>query len=120
MKVFGRDPLAWTAALAALVQFISAFVIHVSIEQQGVIAAVAVAVFGFIGAAKLHDGTWAAAAVTVVKALIALGLAFGLHWGPEQQSTILLVVQAVLTLFVREQVTAPVTSSGQDIGARAL
>lgn len=120
MKVFGRDPLAWTAAIAALIQFVSAFVIHVSIEQQGVIAAVAVAVFGFIGAAKLHDGTWAAAAVTLVKAGIALGLAFGLHWDPEQQSTILLAVQAFLTLFVREQVTAPIDAAGRNIGARAL
>lgn len=120
MKIFGRDPLAWTAAIAAAVQFISAFLIPVSIEQQGVIAAVAIAIFGFIGAAKLHDGTWAAAAVVTVKALIALGIAFGLHWAPEQQATIMVAVQAVLTLLVREQVTAPVNAAGQDIGSRAL
>lgn len=120
MKIFGRDPLAWTAALAAIVQFVSAFFVHVSVEQQGVISAAAVTIFGFIGAARLHDGTWAAAAVTVVKALIALGLAYGLHWAPEQQSTVLLAVQAILTLFVREQVTAPVNAAGQTIGSRAL
>lgn len=119
-KVFGRDPLAWTAAIAAVVQFVSAFFIPVSVEQQGAIGAVAIALFGFIGAARLHDGTWAAAAVVLVKAMIAVGLAYGLHWAPEQQATVMFGIQAVLTLITREQVTAPITSSGQDIRARAL
>lgn len=119
-KVFGRDPLAWTAAIAAVVQFVSAFFIPVSVEQQGTIAGVAIALFGFIGAAKLHDGTWAAAAVALVKALIAVGLAYGLHWAPEQQATVMVAVQTVLTLITREQVTAPVTADGRLIGSRAL
>jgi membrane associated rhomboid family serine protease len=120
MKVFGRDPLAWTTAIAALVQFLCAFVFHVSVEQEGVIAAVALAVFGVIGAVALHDGTWAAALMSLVKAGIAVGLAFGLHWAPEQQATVMFAVQAFLTLIVREQVTAPVNAAGQTIGARAL
>lgn len=120
MKIFGRDPLAWTTAIAALVQFLCAFVLHVSAEQEGVIAGVALAVFGVIGAIALHDGTWAAALMALVKAGIAVGLAFGLHWAPEQQATIMFAVQAVLTLLVRTQVTAPVNAMGQNVGSRAL
>lgn len=120
MKIFGRDPLIWTTAIAALVQLLCAFVLHVSADQEGVIAAVALAVFGVIGAIALHDGTWAAALIALFKAAIALGLAFGLHWAPEQQATIMFAVQAVLTLIVRNQVTAPVTATGDNIGSRAL
>jgi hypothetical protein len=120
MRVFGRDPLAWTTAIAALVQFLSAFVFHASVEQEGVIAAVSLAVFGLIGAVALHDGTWAAAVVTLIKAGIALGLAYGLAWAPEQQATVMFAVQAVLHLLVREQVTAPVDAAGDTIGSRAL
>jgi hypothetical protein len=120
MKVFGRDPLAWTTAIAALVQFLCAFVFHVSTEQEGVIAALALAVFGIIGAVALHDGTWAAALIAMVKAGIAVGLAFGLHWAPEQQATIMFAVQAVLTLIVRNQVIAPVNAAGERLPARAL
>jgi len=120
MKIFGRDPLAWTTAISALVQFLCAFIFHVSTEQEGVIAAVALAVFGLIGAATLHDGTWAAALISLVKAGIALGLAFGLAWAPEQQATVMFAVQAVLTLIVRNQVVAPITASGQRLPSRAL
>lgn len=119
-KVFGRDPIVWTTAIAAAVQFVCAFLIHVTPEQEGVIAGVALAVFGLIGAAALHDGTWAAALIALVKAGIAVGLAFGLHWAPEQQATIMFAVQAVLALVVRNQVVAPVTAAGQRLPARAL
>jgi intracellular septation protein A len=120
MKILGRDPLAWTAAAAALIQFVSAFFIHVSIEQQGLITAVAVAIFGFIGAAALHDGTWVAAIVVVFKTAIAAGIAFGLGWTAEQQSVAMLAIAAVLTLATRKEVTAPVTASGETIGSGRL
>lgn len=119
MKILGRDPIVWSTAVAAVVQFISAFIVHVSAEAQGSIAAVAIAVLGFIAAASLHDGTWAQAGMTVIKALIALGLAFGLKWTPEQQAEVMFLVQATLSFLVRDQVTAPVTASGQVIGATA-
>lgn len=119
-KVFGRDPLWWTTAIAAAVQFVCAFLIHVTPEQQGVIGALAIAVFGVVGAIALHDGTWAAALMALVKAGIAAGLAFGLHWAPEQQATIMFAVQSLLTLILREQVTAPVDAAGRQLGARAL
>lgn len=120
MKIFGRDPVLWTGAIAAAVQFISAFLLPISVEAQGAIGAASVALFGFIGAAMLHDGTWAAALIAVLKAFIAVGLAFGLAWSPEQQALAMFLVQSVLSLIVREQVQAPVTATGEHIGARAL
>jgi hypothetical protein len=119
-KILGRDPVLWMTAVAAVVQFISAFVVHVSVEAQGAIAGVTLAVLGLIGAAMLHDGTWAAAVVALFKAAIAAGLAFGLAWSPEQQAEMMFFVQAVLSLLVRQQVVAPVDASGGRIGARPL
>lgn len=120
MKVLGREPILWTTAVAAIVQFISAFFVPVSADQQGVIAAVAIAVLGFVGAVQLHDGTWAQAFTVVIKALIALAVAFGLHWAPDQQMIFMGLVQAALALIVRQQATAPVTASGQTIGSGSL
>lgn len=120
MKIFGREPVYWTTAAAVVVQFISAFFIPVSADQQGIIAAVAIAVLGFIGAWQLHDGTWAQTFVVLVKTLVALAVGFGLHWAPDQQMIFMGLVQAVLALFVHQQVTAPVTADGRTIGRGAL
>lgn len=119
-KVFGRDPILWTTAAAAVVQAFSAFILPVSIEAQGAIAGFTLALLGLMGAAALHDGTWAAALVALLKAGIAVGLAFGLSWSPEQQAEAMFFIQAVLSLLVRQQVVAPVDASGARIGSRAL
>lgn len=111
-RIFGRDPVIWTTLVAAVVQFVSAFLIQVPSAAQGAIGAVAVALFGFIGAWKLHDGSWAQVGTVLLKALIALGLAFGLKWTADQQAEAMFLVQAVLALLVRQQVTAPVTALG--------
>lgn len=113
LRIFGREPVIWTTVVAAAVQFVSAFLIHVPDAAQGAIAAVAVAVFGAIAAFQLHDGTWAQAGIVVIKALIALGLAFGLKWSADQQAEAMFLVQALLALVVRHQVTAPVTALGE-------
>lgn len=112
MKIFGRDPILWTTAIAAFVQFLTAYVFHLDVTAQGAAAAASIALFGIIGAVMLHDGTWAAATTTVIKTLIALGLALGLKLSPDLQSEIMLMVQGVLALLVRQQVTAPVAADG--------
>lgn len=120
MKIFGRDPVLWLALVAGIVQFISAFAFPISVSAQGVIAAFSVAIVGVIQAVVVRDGSTVPAVTGLFKAGIALGLAFGLKLAPEQQAEIMFMVQAVLSLLMRSQVTAPVNSSGGVVAKPAV
>jgi hypothetical protein len=113
MKIFGRDPVLWLGLVAAIVQFVSAFLTPISVETQGLIAAFSLAIVGVIQAIVVRDGSAVPAVTGLFKAGIALGLAFGLKWSPEQQAEVMFMVQAVLGLLVRPQVTAPIDARGQ-------
>jgi hypothetical protein len=113
MKIFGRDPVLWLGLVAAIVQFVSAFLTPISIETQGLIAAFSLAIVGVIQAIVVRDGSAVPAVTGLFKAGIALGLAFGLKWTPEQQAEVMFMVQAVLGLLVRPQVVAPIDARGQ-------
>jgi hypothetical protein len=102
-----RDPVFYTNLVAALVMFTSSFVINLTADQQGVLNAVALAIAGLATAWRVSDGQLSLV-VNLFKALIALGLAFGLHLSPEQQAVIIVMVQAIGVGFIRTQVGAPV------------
>ena len=109
--VFGREPAYWLALISGLVAFVSATVMTLTAEQQGVVNACAAALFGAITAGLLAGEKSVAALVGLFKALIAVGLAFGLSLSPEVQSTAMVVVELVLTgVLVRPNVIAPVQS----------
>ena len=103
----GRDPVFYTNLGAALVVFISTFFVHLTADQQGGLNAVMLGLAGLISMWTVSDGQLALV-VGLFKALIALGISFGLHWTPEQQMVIITLVQAVGVAFVRTQVGAPV------------
>ncbi|WP_041837082.1 hypothetical protein [Actinosynnema mirum] len=112
MKVFGREPAYWLALVSSVVAFVSAAVLPLSVEQQGVLNAAAAALFGVLTAWTLAGERLVAALVGLGKALVAAGLAFGLALAPEVQSTLMVLVELVLTgLLVRPAVIAPVPSS---------
>jgi hypothetical protein len=107
-KIFGREPALWLATFAALVQFLSAQVLDLSVGQQGALNAVAVAVVGAVTAWRVSAEKGVPALVGVLQALLALGLAFGLDMSSEAQSTLMALVTALASLWVRTQVVAPV------------
>lgn len=111
MKWFGRDPVWYTNLFAVLVMALSSFVLKLSDVQQGALNAVALALAGIIIAVQLRSEGQLAMAVQLVKALIALGLAFGLSLTPDQQFVIVSLVTAVGSGFLRTQVTAPVAKT---------
>jgi len=41
---------------------------------------------------------------TAIRSVILLGIAFGLHWTPEQIAAMMIAVEAILALVVRSQV----------------
>jgi hypothetical protein len=108
MKWFGRDPVWYTNLFAVLVMAVASFGFHLTADQQGTLNAVALAVAGVIIAVQLRSEGQLAMAVQLVKALIALGLSFGLHLSPDQQFVLVSLVTAVGSGFLRTQVTAPV------------
>jgi hypothetical protein len=107
--IFGREPAYWMSLFAGGIALATALGLPLTVDQQGVLNAVVVAVFGAITAWQVKAEGAVPALVGVGKALIALALAFGAKWSPELQSSALLVVELVLTgWLVRPNVVAKV------------
>ncbi|HEV2636446.1 MAG TPA: hypothetical protein VGX23_14945 [Actinocrinis sp.] len=109
-KIFGREPVLWLSLVAIAVKVISAFLVHVSTDQQAVINAAAAAVAGLLVAVTTRDGV-SGAILGLVQALLALGVGFGLKWTPDQQAMVMSLAATIVAMFVRTQVTAPVPAS---------
>jgi hypothetical protein len=110
-----RDPALWLGLAAAAVQLVAAFLFPLTVEQQALLNAAAVAVAGVITAFAVRRDGQAAALVGFAQAAIALGLGFGLDWGPEKQAAAMAIVTALAAAFVRTQVTAKVTAVGTQV-----
>jgi hypothetical protein len=110
MKIFGREPALWLALVGAVVSALSTFVFHLTADQVGSIDAVAALVLGLITAWMTRDGL-SAAILGLAHAVVALGLSFGMHFTPGEQTVFFTLVSAVIGMFVRTQATAPVSAS---------
>jgi hypothetical protein len=109
-KIFGREPALWLALVAIIVKTGTAFGLHLSVDQQSAINAVAAAAIGLIVARIVHNGA-PAAILGLTQAVIALAVGFGLHLGADQQALLMSLVSAVVSLVVRALVTAPVPAA---------
>lgn len=106
---FKREPALWLALVASLVSMVSAFLIELTVEQQGVLNAAAVAVAGLVTAIMVRSDQLVPAILGVVSALFAVSLAFGWGLSPEDQVVIMTFATAAVHMFVRTQVMAPAT-----------
>lgn len=107
-----RDPALWLGLIAALVSIVSSFVFPLSVDQQAVLNAVAVALAGLATAFFVRRDGQAAAIVGLAQAVIACGLGFGLDVSPEGQAAIMALVSTAAAMFVRTQVVASVNAVG--------
>lgn len=107
MKVFGREPALWSALATSAIALFSAFVLPLSIDQQGVLNAVVAALLGLVTAVMLRSDGISAAILGLVKAILAVGIAFGLAWEPATQAVVMSFAAAVTGMFVRTQEVAP-------------
>lgn len=107
MTLFNREPAQWLGLIAAAVQLISALFFPLTIEQQGTLNAVAVAVFGLITALAVNAEKAAPLVGGFLQAILACALAFGVHLSPEMQSSAMAFVTTAIALFMRTQVVAP-------------
>lgn len=112
MKIFGREPVYLLGFIAAFLQALSAFGVDISDGTQTAINAVSAAAVGIITAVVLKNGALAAAIVQFAQAVMALCVGLGLDWSADDQSKVMAAIGALVTLWLREKVTAPVSSVG--------
>jgi hypothetical protein len=106
MYIARREPAMLLALLSSIVML--GFSNILTSAQQGAINAVAAAVVGLItNWAVVKDGGLALI-VGLLKAVIALGIAFGLKWDPQQQAMAMTLATTAAQFFVRTQVTPSV------------
>lgn len=103
---FNREPALLIGLAAAIIQVVSSFAFPLSVEQQGTLNAVVVAVFGLATAASVAGDKLVPAILGGVQALVACALAFGLDLSPEKQGTIMLGVAALVSVVIRDRVVA--------------
>lgn len=108
MRIFGREPVYWLGFLAALLEALSAFGVDISDGTQTAINAVAAAAVGLLTAIVLRTGALAAAIVQLAQTVMALCVGLGLDWSADRQSQVMAAIGALITLWLRERVTAPV------------
>ncbi len=115
--IFGREPVAWTAAIAATLQVLSALVLHWTDEQQSLLNAAIAVVLGAIAAASVAFEKALPFVVGVVQAVLAVAIGFGAEISDSQLSLISVAVAAVVALWTRDRVTAPVDATGAKVKA---
>jgi len=109
---FSRDPALYLTLIATAVRLASAFVFHLSDDQQTWVNAAASAIAALIVAVWVRRDGQVAAILGVAQALLALAIGFGLHVSAENQAVIMSFVGAVAAAFIRTQVTASVNATG--------
>jgi low affinity Fe/Cu permease len=112
MKWFGREPVYILGFIAAFLQALSAFGVDISDGTQTAINAASAAAVGLITAVVLKNGALAAMLVQFAQAVMALCVGLGLDWSADHQSKVMAAIAALVTLWLRERVTAPVPAVG--------
>jgi hypothetical protein len=110
MKILGREPVLLLAFVAVVLKLASAYGLDVSTAQQAVIMAVLSGVVALVEAIVLRTGAAAAAIINLAQAGLALFLGFGLSLSADQQALWMLAVEGAVAIFLRREVTAPVTA----------
>lgn len=110
-----REPALILGVVSSAVAMFSAFFMELSPEQQGAINAAAAAILGVVLAIWVTHEKLAPLLIGALQAILALGLAFGMHLDSVQQSVIMSFATAVAALFTRQVVYAPVNHYGDRV-----
>ena len=110
LKIFGREPALWAGLINVAVYVLGATVFHLTKNQESIVIAVAAAILGLLVALSTHDGV-SAAILGLVKAVVALGLGYGLKLDADKQALLLSVAATLSAMFVRTQATAKVPAT---------
>lgn len=114
-SVLGREPALWLGTIAAAVQLTSYLAFPLTPDQQSLINAVAVALFGAITAWMVSAEKGVPASLGLLQAIIALAIGFGWHLSPGVQTSIMATATALAAFLTRTQVVAPIPLSGRSL-----
>lgn len=111
MKIFGREPAVVIALVATILQVVAALGLPVSTALQGAIIAILTTLAGAVTAWKVSSDKALPFLLGLAQAGFALLLALHFDVKPDVQSAVALAVTAAFTMFIRTQVSAPVSKA---------
>lgn len=107
MKLLGREPAQWLQLVSGILIFLTPL-LHLTPDMNGAILAVVTAVFGVATGLAVSGEKAAPMVAGLLKALIALALAFHFELSPEIQAGSMVLLEATVAWYLRTQVIAPV------------
>jgi hypothetical protein len=105
MKIFGREPALWVGLIEGVIAVLLTFTHLLNADQGAAILAVVTAAFGVYTAYVTKD-SMLGVLTGLAKSGSILLVAFGLHFSPDQQNTIVALIPLVLGFIQRTQ-TSP-------------
>lgn len=113
--ILGRDPALIAAAVRAGIALVAAFFVPLTTDQQGALNAVVAAILGIIVAMQVRAEKAVPFLLGLVEAAIYLAVSFGWNVTPDRQALIVGFVAAVVAIWTRDRVTAPIGPSGERV-----
>jgi hypothetical protein len=104
--LFKREPAQWLQLASGVLVFLTP-ILHLTGEQNGALIAALTAAFGFATAAAVSAEKAAPFVAGLLKALIALALAWRFQVSPEIQAGSMVLVESAVAWYLRTQVVAP-------------
>lgn len=108
--IFGREPAAIVEMFVAVCLGI-VVILHPSDVVTAAANAAVVAIGGLVTAALVRSEGTLAALVGAIKAVFALLVVLGMHLDPTLETGIIMIVSALATAFVRQNVVAQVPAA---------
>lgn len=110
--LLGREPALWGAVARAVILLVSTFFISLSVDEQGALNAISAAVIGVLVAAFTLRERIVPAILGMLEATVAVAVAFGWGLTPDRQAVIMGVALAIIAIWTRDRVVAPVDENG--------
>lgn len=106
--VLGREPALWAGLAKAVIITIATFAFPLTTDQQGTLNAVVAAVLGLVVAFAVSAEKAVPFLLGLLEAIIAVAVSFGANLTPTNQLVIMGLAAAVVAMFTRTQVVAPI------------
>jgi hypothetical protein len=110
MKIFGREPTLYIAAISSIIVILGTFGFHYLTGQQAGLIVAAINAVALAVNAYLVRPVAPAAFTYAIGAIVALTASYGLNVSPETLATINLAVVPILALLTRGQVSPEETA----------
>jgi hypothetical protein len=108
LAYLGREPVKIGALIAAILGLVSGLGLPVTVDQQGLINGAIVLIIGLINTFVVSEEQALPLISGVVQAVMSVALSFGAQLSPQLQATLMTFVVAVVAMWQRGIVTAPV------------